>query len=138
MGFASEKAVENESERVRQSHIQALKGAMKPEIINRIDEIVVFKKLDKASLLKIADLMFASLEKRLESKDISVTITQSAKDYIVSEGYDAEYGARPLRRTLQRLVEDKLSEKLIRAEISSGDKVKIDFDGNNLVFESNK
>lgn len=137
LGFASEKAVENESERLRQSHIQALKGAMKPEIINRIDEIVVFKKLDKASLLKIADLMFASLEKRLESKDISVTITQSAKDYIVSEGYDAEYGARPLRRTLQRLVEDKLSEKLIRAEISSGDKVKIDFDGNNLVFESN-
>lgn len=138
LGFASEKAVENESERVRQSHVQALQGAMKPEIINRIDEIVVFKKLDKASLLKIADLMFASLEKRLESKDISVTITQSAKDYIVSEGYDAEYGARPLRRTLQRLVEDKLSEKLIRAEISSGDKVKIDFDGNNLVFESNK
>lgn len=138
LGFASEKAVENESERVRQSHVQALKGAMKPEIINRIDEIVVFKKLDKASLLKIADLMFASLEKRLESKDISVTITQSAKDYIVSEGYDTEYGARPLRRTLQRLVEDKLSEKLIRAEISSGDKVKIDFDGNNLVFESNK
>lgn len=138
LGFTSEKAVENESERVRQSHVQALKGAMKPEIINRIDEIVVFKKLDKASLLKIADLMFASLEKRLESKDISVTITQSAKDYIVSEGYDAEYGARPLRRTLQRLVEDKLSEKLIRAEISSGDKVKIDFDGNNLVFESNK
>lgn len=137
LGFASEKAVENESERVRQSHVQALKGAMKPEIINRIDEIVVFKKLDKASLLKIADLMFASLEKRLESKDILVTITQSAKDYIVSEGYDAEYGARPLRRTLQRLVEDKLSEKLIRAEISSGDKVKIDFDGNNLVFESN-
>lgn len=137
LGFASEKAVENESERVRQSHVQAIKGAMKPEIINRIDEIVVFKKLDKASLLKIADLMFASLEKRLESKDISVTITQSAKDYIVSEGYDAEYGARPLRRTLQRLVEDKLSEKLIRAEISSGDKVKIDFDGNNLVFESN-
>ena len=117
LGFASEKAVENESERVRQSHVQALKGAMKPEIINRIDEIVVFKKLDKASLLKIADLMFASLEKRLESKDISVMITQSAKDYIVSEGYD---------------------EKLIRAEISSGDKVKIDFDGNNLVFESNK
>lgn len=138
LGFTSEKAVENESERVRQSHVQALKGAMKPEIINRIDEIVVFKKLDKASLLKIADLMFASLEKRLESKDISVTITQSAKDYIVSEGYDAEYGARPLRRTLQRLVEDRLSEKLIRAEISSGDKVKIDFDGNNLVFESNK
>lgn len=137
LGFASEKAVENENERVRQSHIQALKGAMKPEIINRIDEIVVFKKLDKESLSKIADLMFASLEKRLESREISAHITQSAKDYIVSEGYDADYGARPLRRTLQRLVEDKLSEKLIRSEIVAGDKVKIDFDGNNLVFESN-
>lgn len=135
LGFASEKASDNENERVRQSHIQALKGAMKPEIINRIDEIVVFKKLDKESLFKIADLMFASLEKRLESREISAHITQSAKDYIVSEGYDADYGARPLRRTLQRLVEDKLSEKLIRSEIVAGDKINIDFKDNRLVFE---
>lgn len=135
LGFASEKAAENESNRARESHIQALKGAMKPEIINRIDEIVVFKKLDKNSLFKIADLMFASLEKRLESRDISAHITQSAKDFIVSEGYDAEYGARPLRRTLQRLVEDKLSEKLIRAEIVAGDKVTIDFADGRLTFE---
>lgn len=135
LGFASEKSVESEGEKVRQSHIQALKGAMKPEIINRIDEIVVFKKLDKENLFKIADLMFASLEKRLESRDITAHITQSAKEYIVSEGYDAEYGARPLRRTLQRLVEDKLSEKLIRSEIAAGDKVTIDYKDGALVFE---
>ena len=135
LGFASEKSVESEDEKVRQSHIQALKGAMKPEIINRIDEIVVFKKLDKENLFKIADLMFASLEKRLESRDITAHITQSAKEYIVSEGYDAEYGARPLRRTLQRLVEDKLSEKLIRSEIAAGDKVTIDYKDGALVFE---
>ncbi|HAT83639.1 MAG TPA: hypothetical protein DCS37_01895 [Clostridiales bacterium] len=135
LGFASERSVESEGERVRQSHIQALKGTMKPEIINRIDEIVVFKKLDKENLFKIADLMFASLEKRLESKDITAHITQSAKEYIVSEGYDAEYGARPLRRTLQRLVEDKLSEKLIRSEIAAGDKITIDYKDGALVFE---
>lgn len=135
LGFATEKAVQNENDRVRQSHVEALKGAMKPEIINRIDEIVVFKKLDKESLFKIADIMFASLKKRLEARDVEVSVTQSAKDYIVSEGYDAEYGARPLRRTLQRLVEDKLSEKIIRAEIASGDKIEIDYKDGTLVFE---
>ena len=135
LGFATEKTVQNESDRVRQSHVDALKGAMKPEIINRIDEIVVFKKLDKESLFKIADIMFASLKKRLEARDVEVSVTQSAKDYIVSEGYDAEYGARPLRRTLQRLVEDKLSEKIIRAEIASGDKIEIDYKDGALVFE---
>ena len=135
LGFATEKTVQNESDRVRQSHVDALKGAMKPEIINRIDEIVVFKKLDKKSLFKIADIMFASLKKRLEARDVEVSVTQSAKDYIVSEGYDAEYGARPLRRTLQRLVEDKLSEKIIRAEIASGDKIEIDYKDGALVFE---
>ena len=135
LGFATEKTVQNESDRIRQSHVDALKGAMKPEIINRIDEIVVFKKLDKESLFKIADIMFASLKKRLEARDVEVSVTQSAKDYIVSEGYDAEYGARPLRRTLQRLVEDKLSEKIIRAEIASGDKIEIDYKDGALVFE---
>ena len=79
--------------------------------------------------------MFASLKKRLEARDVEVSVTQSAKDYIVSEGYDAEYGARPLRRTLQRLVEDKLSEKIIRAEIASGDKIEIDYKDGALVFE---
>ncbi len=135
LGFASSQNVENETERVRESHIQALKGAMKPEIINRIDEIVVFKKLDKDSLLKIADLMFASLEKRLEDRGVSVEFSKEAKEYIVCVGYDPEYGARPLRRTVQRLVEDKLSEKLIRGEIGANDKVKIDCDGDKLTFE---
>lgn len=135
LGFGAQERVESDIEHKRQSHIQALKGAMKPEIINRIDEIVVFANLEKESLVKIADLMFASLEKRLEERNIYVTITDEAKSYIVARGYDREYGARPLRRTIQRLVEDKLSEKLIRGELLSGDKIKIDFDQNTLVFE---
>lgn len=135
LGFASAQAVESEIERTRQSHIQALKGAMKPEIINRIDEIVVFSSLEKESLVKIAELMFSALEKRLQNRNITVQITPDAKAYIVSVGYDREYGARPLRRTIQRLVEDKLSEKLIRAELSDGDKIRIDFANGELIFE---
>lgn len=135
LGFASAQATENETERNRERHIQALKSAMKPEIINRIDEIVVFKKLDKENIVKIANLMFSSLAKRLEERGVSVEITDKAKEYIANVGYDAEYGARPLRRTIQRLVEDKLSEKLIRGEIGANDKVKIDCDGDALTFE---
>lgn len=135
LGFASAQATENETERNRERHIQALKGAMKPEIINRIDEIVVFKKLDKENIVKIANLMFSSLAKRLEERGVSVEITDKAKEYIANVGYDAEYGARPLRRTIQRLVEDKLSEKLIRGEIGANDKVKIDCDGDALTIE---
>ena len=135
LGFASAQATENETERNREKHIEALKGAMKPEIINRIDEIVVFKKLDRECIVKIANLMFASLAKRLEERGVSVEISDKAKEYIANVGYDAEYGARPLRRTIQRLVEDKLSEKLIRGEIGSGDKVRIDCDGDALTFE---
>ena len=135
LGFASAQATENETERNRERHIQALKSAMKPEIINRIDEIVVFKKLDKENIVKIANLMFSSLAKRLEERGVSVEIADKAKEYIANVGYDAEYGARPLRRTIQRLVEDKLSEKLIRGEIGANDKVKIDCDGDKLTFE---
>lgn len=126
LGFASGAVAESEREHAKEAHIQALKKAMKPEIVNRIDEIVVFSKLEKEHLISIADLMLSSLEKRLQEQGVSMEITDSAKDFLVQAGYDSEYGARPLRRTIQRLVEDVLSEKIIRGEIGSGDKVKID------------
>lgn len=135
LGFASAERVESEKERVKESHIQALKNVMKPEIINRIDEIVVFSKLEKEDLMRIADLMFASLRGRLEERGVSVEFTRGAKEFIVTAGYNPEYGARPLRRTLQRLVEDKLSEKLIKGEIGGGDKVRIGAGDDGLTFE---
>ncbi|MBQ3754708.1 MAG: ATP-dependent Clp protease ATP-binding subunit, partial [Clostridia bacterium] len=133
LGFSGESEVVKDTTRER--HIEALKENMKPEIVNRIDEIVVFKKLEQASLVKIADLMFKALAKRLDERDISAKFTQNAKDYIVGVGYDAEYGARPLRRTINRLVEDKLSEKIIAGEILPSDSVTVDFQGNELVFK---
>ena len=134
LGFASGAQKENDFERTKEAHVQALKSAMKPEIVNRIDEIVVFKKLDKDSLVRIAELMLTSLTHRLAQRGVNASFSERAKDYIVSVGYDSEYGARPLRRTIQRLVEDKLSEKIIKGEILSGDKVNVDFDGEQLTF----
>ncbi len=109
---------------------------MKPEIINRIDEVVVFEKLGKESLVRIANLMFAALAKRLDERGISIEITSDAKAFIVNAGYDAEYGARPLRRTIQRLVEDKLSEKLITGEFGEGDKIVVDVLDSALTFKA--
>lgn len=136
VGFGESANAIAESERVKELHIQALKNYMKPEIVNRIDEVVVFEKLNKEALVKIANLMFDSLAKRLDERGISVEITPEAKAYIVNAGYDAEYGARPLRRTIQRLVEDKLSEKLILGEFGEGDRIKIDETANELVFKA--
>ncbi len=132
LGFTSEPSGISEQERVKEKHLQALKSYMKPEIVNRIDEVVVFEKLSKDSLLRIAQLMFSSLAARLDERGIAVEFGDGAKRFTVERGYDEEYGARPLRRTIQRLVEDKLSEMLIAGEIGDGDKIKIDADENGL------
>lgn len=135
VGFGESAGSVTDSERVKEAHVSALKNYMKPEIINRIDEVVVFEKLGKESLVRIANLMFSSLAKRLDERGISVEITPEAKAYVVNAGYDPEYGARPLRRTIQRLVEDKLSEKLILGEFGEGDKIVIDAD-DDLIFRT--
>ena len=116
-------AAEYEDKKERQ--MNALKEAMKPELINRIDEIIFFHRLTKDDIRQIADIMFSALEKRLEERNVTVSISEEAKDFIVGEGYNEEYGARPLRRTVQRLVEDKLSEMLLAGKITDGDKVSV-------------
>ena len=123
-GTGSSRA-EAEYESMKERQMDALKEAMKPELINRIDEIVFFHRLTKDDLEKIADIMFAALKKRLDERNVSVTVTKEAKDLIVGEGYNEEYGARPLRRTIQRLVEDRLSEMLLAGDITDGDSVSV-------------
>lgn len=133
LGFTTSEASSiSEQERVKEKHLQALKNYMKPEIVNRIDEVVVFEKLNRDSLAKIAQLMFSSLAKRLDERGIAVEFGEKAKMFAVAQGYDEEYGARPLRRTIQRLVEDKLSEMLIAGEIGEGDKIRVDADETGL------
>lgn len=134
VGFGADNDTENAGKNDKNRQIEALKKYMKPEIINRIDEIIVFDKLNEEALVRIANLMFASLAKRLDERGIGVELTVAAKAYIVKEGYDTEYGARPLRRAIQRLVEDALSEKLILGEFGEGDKIIIDATDTGLTF----
>ena len=136
LGFGTSSSREEaEYENMKERQMEALKEAMKPELINRIDEIIFFHRLTKDDIEKIADIMFASLEKRLEERSVTVEMSEEAKDYIVGEGYNEEYGARPLRRTIQRLVEDRLSEMLLSGRISDGDKVAVTVKDGALDFE---
>jgi ATP-dependent Clp protease ATP-binding subunit ClpC len=134
LGFGS-RSSEDSYEQLKEKQIEALKAAMRPEFINRIDEIVIFRKLEKEDMKKIADLMLTSMQKRLAEKDIHIVITDEAKGFLVDKGFDSEYGARPLRRTIQRQIEDKLSEEILAGKLSIGDKIKIDLDGDGLSFK---
>ena len=124
LGFGTADSKEQaDYENKKEKQMQALKEAMKPELINRIDEIIFFHRLTRDDLEKIADIMFAALEKRLEERGITLALDEAAKEFIVKEGYNEEYGARPLCRTIQRLVEDKMSELILAGKIADGDKV---------------
>ena len=106
--------------------MEELKKAFRPEFLNRIDEIIVFHSLEKKHLKEIVSLMAGELTKRLKEQDISLGFTEAAMDKIAVEGYDPEYGARPLRRALQKHIEDRLSEELLRGTVLSGQNVMID------------
>lgn len=125
-------------ENLEQRHIDALKKAMKPEFINRLDEIVVFKPLTHQDLSKIFDLLLIKLAEKLKDKNIGIRLSIQAKDYIVSKGTNKEYGARPLKRTVRSLVEDKLSELILSDRLRAGQTVWIDFVDNELVFTVEK
>ena len=103
-----------------------LKRAFRPEFLNRIDEIIVFHALEKEHLKHIVSLLSEQLVKRLKEKHIELELTEAAKNKIAEEGYDPEYGARPLKRAIQKNVEDRLSEELLKGVILEGQKVVID------------
>ena len=113
----------------------ALKDVFRPEFLNRVDEIVVFDSLTKEQLLQIVDLMLNDTVKALSDKDINMNITKSAKNYILEKGTDIKFGARPLRRAIQRYIEDELSEMILRQQLLDGQTVNIDFVDGNLKFE---
>ena len=112
-----------------------LKDVFRPEFLNRVDEIISFDPLTKEQLLQIVDLMLKDTQKALNDKDITMEITPKAKDFILEKGTDIKFGARPLRRAIQRYVEDELSEMILRDNLQDGQNVKIDFENDKLKFE---
>ncbi len=129
LGFANSGDSQTSYERMRNKVTDELKAHFRPEFLNRIDEIVVFHQLTEAEIVQIVDLMIALLDERLKAKDMGIELKPSAKALIASRGYDPVMGARPLRRTIQREIEDILSEKILFGEIKAGEIIVVDTEG---------
>ena len=114
-----------------------LKQVFRPEFLNRVDEVVAFESLSKEQLLQIIDLMLNDTYKALSDKNITLAVTQSAKEFLLEKGTNLKFGARPLRRAIQRHLEDELSEKILRAELSDGNSVTVDVANEALNFTIN-
>ena len=122
------------SETTKNSVINMLKENFKPEFINRVDDIIVFKSLNESSVKNIVKLMVEELNDRLKDKFISLEFSDKAMDFVLNTAYDSHYGARPLRRFLQKEVETSLAKLILRGEIGDGDSIRVDFDGNSLAY----
>ncbi|MBA2768600.1 MAG: AAA family ATPase, partial [Sporichthyaceae bacterium] len=126
LGFAASDDVKSSYERMKDKVQDELKQHFRPEFLNRIDDIVVFHQLSPEEIVTIVDLMLAKLDERLRDKDMGLELTPAAKHLLASKGYDPVFGARPLRRTIQREIEDVLSEKILFGEVRPGQIVLVD------------
>lgn len=134
LGFAGANT-QAEYDNMCDRYMDALKGKFKPEFLNRIDDIIVFHKLTKEETGKIAEILLSNLRRRLSLLDVKMEISPEAMDLIVEKGYDDNYGARPLKRVLQRQIEDKLSEEILRGNLSESSTVVIKAADGEFVFE---
>jgi ATP-dependent Clp protease ATP-binding subunit ClpA len=123
-------------EHARKEAMEALRASFRPEFINRIDEIVIFNPLGKAQLEGIVKLLLKNVETLLEERKITLELVPAAYTLLLEEGYDPAYGARPLKRSIQKFIEDPLSEKILLGEFARGDEIEVDaaIDGTKLDF----
>jgi ATP-dependent Clp protease ATP-binding subunit ClpC len=105
-----------------------LKKSFAPEFLNRIDDVIIFKALERESIHKIIDIELDKLYSRIKDLDYNLTLTDAAKDYIADKGFDKQYGARPLKRAIQKYVEDALAEKIVNSKLKEGDSIVMDLD----------
>ncbi len=123
---------------VKEKVLEALKQQFRPEFLNRVDEVIIFHRLGKEELAKIVDIQVKHLAKRLEDRKITIELTPKAKALVTKEGYDPAFGARPIKRTLQKLVQDPLAKKVIQGEFGEGDTVVVDEKNGEMVFKKKK
>jgi ATP-dependent Clp protease ATP-binding subunit ClpC len=135
LGFTSRQDnAQSDYKALKNKVMSELKRTFRPEFLNRVDDIIVFHHLTKEHMNDIIEIMLKDLRKRLSSKNITLSVTDKAKSYLIEKGYDKAYGARPLKRVIQNLIEDGLAEKMLLKEISDNDCVTVDLEGNELVF----
>ncbi|WP_344313830.1 ATP-dependent Clp protease ATP-binding subunit [Fodinicola feengrottensis] len=129
LGFQSGNDQASNYERMKQKVQDELKQHFRPEFLNRIDDIVVFHQLSQEEIIQIVDIMIARVSTQLKNKDMGLTLTQNARTFLAKKGFDPVLGARPLRRTIQREIEDTLSEKILFGEVQPGQNITIDVEG---------
>ncbi|MDZ4246113.1 MAG: AAA family ATPase, partial [Dehalococcoidia bacterium] len=134
MGFRKEEGGQDERKQMRTTLDAALKRSFRPEFLNRIDDIVIFNSLTEEHIKKIVDLLIKDVQKRLSDKKITIKISEPAKRWLVKEGFDPNFGARPLRRAIQRFVENPISKKVLLGEFAEGDAIRGSVKGESLVF----
>jgi ATP-dependent Clp protease ATP-binding subunit ClpC len=133
LGFSSGE-LKTEYERMERSVTDELKRTFNPEFLNRVDEAIVFHPLTKEDLEKIIEIQLGEVQTRLNERKVTLVPTSSAKELLVEKSFDPLYGARPLRRTIQKLVEDALAEDFLRGKFAEGDSIRIERDGDKLTF----
>ena len=136
LGFTSSANGGMDDKEMKQRVMGEVKKLFRPEFLNRIDEIIVFKSLTEEEIVKIVDLMIADLRERLIEQNMSINLTPEASRFVAKEGTDLSFGARPLRRAIQRLIEDPLSEQLLEGRWSSGSVIDVDVEDDKLVFNT--
>jgi ATP-dependent Clp protease ATP-binding subunit ClpC len=133
LGFGPE-AERRTSEDFEKRLLGELRKTFRPEFLNRVDEIIVFDRLTRDQLAQVVDLLLAHLRGLVEAQGMRLKVSQEAKEYVAEQGYDAEYGARPLKRAIQRLLENPLSSELLRGRLSEGDTIHVGLVDGSLVF----
>ncbi|MDR9755545.1 MAG: ATP-dependent Clp protease ATP-binding subunit [Thermoanaerobacterales bacterium] len=137
LGFkAGERRDAMDYEAMKERVTEELRRTFRPEFLNRVDEIIVFHPLEEEHMKEIVELMLKNISKRIAEFGLHLEFTQEAKEFLVKEGYDPAFGARPLRRVIQRMVEDELSEELLAGRFKSGDEILVDVGENKLTFQA--
>ncbi|MFA5015247.1 MAG: ATP-dependent Clp protease ATP-binding subunit [Actinomycetota bacterium] len=135
MGFKKINTEDLSYDEIKEKVMSELKQAFRPEFLNRIDEVIVFHKLQKQQIYNIMDLMMSRVQQQLELQGIIIELKKSAKDLLLEKGYDSAMGARPMRRCIQNLIEDPISEKLISGEIKSGQRIEVSARDKKMYFD---
>jgi len=139
LGFVpSAKPSQSEKQRQKADVEKALRAAFRPELLNRIDEIIVFDPLTEEDLRRIVELMLKEVRERLTDREVGLELTEAAKAALVQEGFDPVFGARPLRRTLERQVANPLAKRILGGEFAEGDTVQVDYANDAYMFDKQK
>ncbi|HZJ99059.1 MAG TPA: ATP-dependent Clp protease ATP-binding subunit [Tissierellaceae bacterium] len=139
LGFAPSSDVEKEEyEKMKETIMEELKRTFRPEFLNRLDEVIVFHSLQEDQVQEIVDIMIDELEKRMAKLDINISITEATRKYISKQGFDPVYGARPLERTIRKMIEDEVAEEILKGNVSKEDKIIVDCEDDKLTFKKSE